>query len=163
VIAAAACSNCPTLVIERGERAVVPASCPACSTRFAEGARSRRPDGGPVAFVVVIDQGAIVGLQGEIDLFARDALRDAFDKALETDPPALVVDLAEVTFADSTALAALVRGRRLAGERPMVTVVPEGRVRRVFAIAGLDDELGVAGSRGEALEALFGRAGDGDD
>lgn len=81
---------------------------------------------------------------GELDLSAREAVRDAVVDALGG-PAAgeLIIDLREVTFIDAVAVHAAVIDSadvaRAAGVR--CRVLPSARVRRILEIAGLDEAI----------------------
>ncbi len=97
---------------------------------------------------------ATLHLHGELDLATSPVLRAGLTD-LATDPPAaLVVDVAGLSFLDSTGISVLVdayntQRRRGAGLR---VSRPTPAVRRVLAVAGLLDLFGVeadpAGSDG---------------
>ncbi|MFI5492854.1 STAS domain-containing protein [Actinoplanes sp. NPDC051859] len=53
---------------------------------------------------------ATVALRGEVDVLNVDQVRVALVEALETRPSALVVDLSELSFIDSTGLGAIIFG-----------------------------------------------------
>ena len=82
----------------------------------------------------------VVGPEGELDLAAADSFRTALQAAVRSADRAVKVDLAAVTFIDSTALAVLVDAWRRARERDVVLCVlrPAPNVRRVLDITGLD-------------------------
>lgn len=83
---------------------------------------------------------------GEIDLSTADELQSALDAALGAqDTSEVVVDLAEVGFLDSAGLRVLVSGQRTAEERSLGFRVTgaQPRVRKVIAITGLTDTLGL--------------------
>ena len=82
----------------------------------------------------------VVCPEGELDLAAAGSLRTALEEAVRTADRAVQVDLAAVTFIDSTALAVLVDAWRQATERDVVLCVlrPAPNVRRVLHITGLD-------------------------
>ena len=90
------------------------------------------------------DEGTRIELGGDLDFGTRDAIRDALNEALaEPTPPALTIDMTEVTFIDSLALHAAVvmtvDAARGAGLRPKV--LASDIVRRVLEVAGLDHVL----------------------
>ncbi len=96
----------------------------------------------------------VVLATGEVDAFAAPDLVSAF---LEIHGASRVlVDLARVSFMDSTALGAVVRNVRRLGEdgAEVKVVLPSGSARRIFEITTLDRVLPVARSRDEALAAL---------
>jgi anti-anti-sigma factor len=85
-----------------------------------------------------LDTGAIrVRLSGELDLGARDAVREALLAALDDDKPrTLLVDLAAVTFIDSEAIGAILDGY-VAAQRAGIAfrlINPRGIVQRVFEV-----------------------------
>ena len=88
----------------------------------------------------VPDEPGTITLAGELDLSAVTTIDAAIREAL-TDSRASTVklDLAAATFIDSTALGALVRGRRaaMAEGRRFVVVNPTGHVLRVLEITGV--------------------------
>ena len=106
---------------------------------------------------VVIEESSrarIVRASGELDAFAAPDLASAF---LELRGAVRVLtDLDRVSFLDSTALGAIVRGVRELGEEGarVQVVLPAGTARRIFEITALDRVLPVAASRSAALEAL---------
>jgi anti-anti-sigma factor len=76
---------------------------------------------------------------GEIDPSTADVLRHAVGEALDTHPTAIAVDLAGVTFMDSTGIGALVQARKraVAGGTALTVVDPQPSVRRILEITGL--------------------------
>jgi anti-anti-sigma factor len=90
--------------------------------------------------LVETDDGAVIVASGEIDLTACDALRRCIEGCCATHQR-VVMDLAGVTFIDSTGLNALIWAHRLLGHRPGAVVLrnPGPAVVRVLEIAGLAD------------------------
>ena len=83
----------------------------------------------------------VVSPRGELDLATVVPLRRALTAAVEApDLRLLVVDLAEVTFVDSTALGAFAGAARRAGARGTQVVLTHahGIVARAVALTGLD-------------------------
>jgi anti-sigma B factor antagonist len=83
----------------------------------------------------------VIGLEGELDAFVAPELRERLRSAIEAAAPGvLVVDLARVTFLDSTILGALVgalrRMREAGGELKLV--YPPHPASRIFELTGLD-------------------------
>jgi len=78
----------------------------------------------------------LLHLGGELDITARDALRETILAAL--DDGDVVIDLDAVTFIDSEALGALVEGYRAARSRPagFRVVNAHGMVARVLKVSG---------------------------
>ena len=91
--------------------------------------------------IVVQDQGGTVVVcpAGELDLVTADSFRAALEGAVQVAGGGVQVDLALVTFVDSTALAVLVDVWRQARERQLGFCVarPAPNVRRVLEITGL--------------------------
>lgn len=106
------------------------------------------------------EDAAVVQGAGELDAYAASDLEGAFAEVLTE--PRLVVDLAAVTFLDSTALGVAVRVmRQVAGSGgAAVLVLPRGPARRIFEITTLDKVLPVAESRADALARLAAPAAD---
>lgn len=81
---------------------------------------------------------------GELDLVVELPLRRAVSEACTRAVSQVVVDLTEVPFMDSTALSALIAGRRLCGESVRFTVRGANPVvLRLFQLTRLDELLDV--------------------
>ena len=95
---------------------------------------------------------ALVAVSGELDLASVDELRTALRTAA-TRSPSVVVDVSDVSFIDSTALAALVRSNDELSSNgvQMVMACPPGPVRRLLTMTSLDDRLILAPDRQGAL------------
>jgi anti-sigma B factor antagonist len=98
----------------------------------------------------------VVSVYGELDLHSVGSLEAEFDAAVARGAQRLVVDLAGVSFMDSTALGAIVAAHRnlraAAGEFSIVSDDP--RVVRVFQITGLDRTLRLRSSLADAVNEL---------
>ena len=83
---------------------------------------------------------ATVTVRGELDRASARLLADELGELLREGMCRLTVDLAEVTFIDSTGLATLVSALRAARERggDVVLRAPRRCVRKVLAISGAD-------------------------
>lgn len=82
---------------------------------------------------------ATVALHGEVDVLTVDQVRVALAEAIAGAPRAIVVDLAELQFIDSTGLGALVFGfqrARDAGIAFRLTRASRG-IRQVLVLSGL--------------------------
>jgi anti-sigma B factor antagonist len=98
----------------------------------------------------------VLALQGEFDIAAAPATRQAFEQALARGPSAVVVDLSGVTFADSSALRELLRAdaaMRAAGT-PFVPAAPTPTVNRLLEITRAEELLAMAPTVDEALRRL---------
>jgi anti-anti-sigma factor len=83
---------------------------------------------------------------GEVDLATADELSRAATAALQAGPDTLVIDLAAVTFLDSTGLAVLVAvtNQTTASGVRLTIRDPAPRVRNVIRITGLGEFLPIA-------------------
>jgi anti-anti-sigma factor len=93
---------------------------------------------GPIVGLAERGDVLVLSLAGELDLADAPALRDALRGAVERSPRRLVVDLAEVTFVDSTVLGALVEARARIGGEAFALAAPGLEVRRALEVSGLD-------------------------
>jgi len=88
---------------------------------------------------------------GEIDVMSAPKLHEALSLVIREEPRILQVDLANVTFIDSTGLSALVVAHRqleeAGGELRLVSVPP--KVHRVFELVGLDGRFKLNRADGE--------------
>jgi anti-anti-sigma factor len=103
--------------------------------------KDHRPD-----FAVSIEPGGhddelMVVARGEVDLLTAPMLADELDDAIGKRPETLVVDLAGVTFLDSSGCNSLVRAKRRAAVHAVALELARlsPPCRRVFEIAGLVD------------------------
>lgn len=82
---------------------------------------------------------AIMTVHGEIDSNTVEALRKCLGHVIGKDPERLIIDLAGVSFLDSSAVHAFVQARHmLTGECPVILRSPQAQARRVFELTGLD-------------------------
>lgn len=97
----------------------------------------------------------VMRIHGDIDVYTAALVREKLDDQLYEGHSDLVVDLTGVTFLDSTGLGVLVgrlkRARTLGGSLRLVG--PTERVRKVFAITGLDKVFEIHFDLGSALRA----------
>jgi anti-anti-sigma factor len=95
----------------------------------------------------------LVTVSGELDLASVDELRAAVSDVAGRSR-SVVVDVSDVSFIDSTALAALLRSNdelRSDGVAMIVACPPAGAVRRLLTMTSLDDRLTLAADRPGAL------------
>jgi anti-sigma B factor antagonist len=99
----------------------------------------------------------IVTLTGEIDLHTAPSLEQALDGVLALGGTAVALDLAEVSFVDSTVLVVLLRYRErlqnLGGE--LVVVTQDRRVLRTFEVTGLDRVFAIQRRLDDAVAAII--------
>ena len=96
----------------------------------------------------------MVVVTGEIDMATAPMLGRELTSAVEAGESAVVLDLVEVTFFDSSGLRVAIVAHRDLGEkgrRLAVACDPEGHVRRTFTLAGLSEVLDLHPSREAAL------------
>jgi anti-sigma B factor antagonist len=98
------------------------------------------------------DEAVVVSLTGELDLYNAEEVRRALLDTLVGEPEVLVVDLAEVTFIDSTALGVLIEGRsRMADRGGFRLAAPGLEVRRALEVSGLDRHFHVHDTVADAV------------
>jgi anti-anti-sigma factor len=110
---------------------------------------------------VVLGDGSLgVRLKGELTLQTAPALTTALGRlATEHAAGALVIDLRDVSYLDSTCLSAMLEARRVQerhGGRLELLVEPGGSVSDLFRISGTRDLLGVREDADGPLESLVG-------
>ena len=80
-----------------------------------------------------------VTLRGEIDTTTVGVLRECLGQVVRRNPARLIIDLAGVSFLDTSAVHAFVQARHeLPGECSVVLRSPQRQARRVFELTGLD-------------------------
>jgi anti-sigma B factor antagonist len=98
----------------------------------------------------------VVALAGELDLTATPSVQSHLDAAVAGAEPRVVVDMARVTFADSSFLHSLMRAwrqaRRAGGDIAIVCADPA--IRRLLDVFGVSNEISVYGDVGGAVSAL---------
>jgi anti-sigma B factor antagonist len=108
----------------------------------------------PVKEVVSLDGAVVVRLAGELDLYNADAVRAALFEAASGAAERLVVDLAAVSFIDSTALGVLIEARsKLKNRSAFFLASPGLETRRALEVSGLDRHFNVQDSVDSALGA----------
>jgi len=112
--------------------------------------RSSRPR---VDEVTSQDDAAIVKLAGEIDMNHSPAMHQALLEVLKSQPRRLIVDLADVSYMDSSGVGTLVDALRrvhgYGGKMALVAVAP--RVLSVLQITKLDQFFEIHSTVQEAL------------
>lgn len=95
-----------------------------------------------------------IRLAGELEIGRKRELREAF--ALPLHAPAVLVDLADVTYADSTALTELLRFCVTAqrDQVPIAVVIRTRQFARLVQYAGLAEAFKIFDDCGEALAYL---------
>ena len=98
---------------------------------------------GPVAIDVSTDDdgSAVVRISGELDISAVDALESEVAPVLANRPRRLVVDVSDLRFADSSAIALWVRWASTTGDFELRH--PSPLLLRVITAMGLAEKLAV--------------------
>ena len=96
----------------------------------------------------LFEQGLMVRLSDEIDLFVRDDLRDALLPLV--DSPVAIIDITDVTYSDTTLLNAIItlaKRRSAAGnDLPLRIAGASSHVRRILALTHVDQIVCFYGS-----------------
>jgi anti-anti-sigma factor len=106
------------------------------------------PDPGD-AFDVTVDVehhdvAIVLRVAGELDMLTTPKLQESVTRELAARPPVLVIDLTDVTFLASSAMAAIVGAHQQAGDASAVRVVATSReTARPLEVAGLDSYLAI--------------------
>jgi anti-sigma B factor antagonist len=102
-------------------------------------------------------------VEGELDLSTATQLEKPLEEAIDSPRAAVLIDLTDCTFIDSTGIAMIVRawqrvdaGAGNGGEGDLVLCCQNEQVRRVLEVTGLEHSLRVLGTRDEAVAALRG-------
>ena len=87
----------------------------------------------------------VVTVIGELDMGDADRVGDVLSEAAGSGRPIVRVDLSGLTFADSSAIKALLLGAKAADDSGVTyeIVNPHGSVRRLLGVTGLDEALTV--------------------
>jgi anti-anti-sigma factor len=106
-----------------------------------------------------LEQGVrTISVRGELDLSTAPDLEGPLEETLDSGEGAVLIDLSQCEFIDSTGIALIVRAwQRLdSGEngRALVICSQNDQVRRVLEITGLELSIPVHTTRDEALAAI---------
>jgi anti-sigma B factor antagonist len=107
-----------------------------------------------------VDGWPVLALSGEHDLSTAPELRARLYELSESD--AVIIDMDQTTFVDSSILGVLVGGLRRARERdvPFGLVLGDDAhpaIRRIFELTGLHDVFPIYASRADAQAGLSGQ------
>ena len=105
----------------------------------------------------------LLEIHGELDLSTATQLEKPLEEAVESEDGAVLIDLADCQFIDSTGLALIVRAWQRVdaaagngGKGGLVLCCQNEQVRRVLEVTGLEHSLRVFPTRDEAAAALRG-------
>jgi anti-sigma B factor antagonist len=109
------------------------------------------------------DGATIVALAGELDLSTIPRMEGPLLEQVRQ-RPAVVLDLSDLSFIDSSGIGILIKASQQSNGTPMRVVIgPGSQVERIFRIAGIEKALRVFVDRDEALGELAPSArGNGD-
>jgi anti-sigma B factor antagonist len=126
--------------------------------------RKRRNDAEPPASrvlplevnVTAADFGVLVTITGELDIATVPRVRAALSAHDVAGGEAVVVDLSDVTFMDSSGLSLFLTLERELRERGgrLAIACPDGAARLIFDVTGLDGHLPLYPSRDTAAAAV---------
>jgi anti-sigma B factor antagonist len=109
----------------------------------------------------VDDHTHVLALRGELDVATVPRLADPLREAIAAGKTAVVIDLGELTFLDSTGLMVLLNGLRRVVRQGgnLVVMCTNPTVLRLFDITGTASTFTVVDSREKALAAAQGEGG----
>jgi anti-sigma B factor antagonist len=117
-----------------------------------------RKEGTKVVFAVTqrkLQDALVLAIEGELDLASAPSLKWELAEALAAGPRYTILDLAGVSFIDSTALGVLVGARRgLAHDARLVLCSARADVLAVFELTGLDSTFEIVPSLEDALRVV---------
>lgn len=95
----------------------------------------------------------VIALRGELDVATVGALAEPLREVIAAGKRAIVIDLSELTFLDSTGLMVLLNGlRRIVGQGGRLAIVcANPTVLRLFEITGTTSTFTILPSRAAAL------------
>ena len=105
----------------------------------------------------LLDNGLVLEVHGEVDVASSGEVRERLRAAAETGASRILVDLSDVTFIDSIAMAGIVGAqRRLPPGGRLAIVAYHPYVLLVLEAVGLQHVVHVYPTRAEAEEYLAG-------
>ncbi len=98
----------------------------------------------------------VVSVVGELDAATAPQLDDTLKQTLSSSVGAILIDLSDCSFIDSTGLGVVVSGRTRAREKDQrfELCCAADQARRILEITGLDDAFGLYETRDDALAAI---------
>ena len=98
----------------------------------------------------------LISLAGEVDLYTAPEFKQQLLEVISQGAQAVIVDLSNTTFIDSTTLGVLVGGvKRLRPNGGQLSLVCSDRnITKIFEITGLDRVFTIHATREEAVEAI---------
>ncbi|MCW2648143.1 MAG: anti-anti-sigma factor [Pseudonocardiales bacterium] len=98
----------------------------------------------------------VLEVRGEVDVYSAPALADGLNTLIDSGTKAVIVDLTEVGFLDSTGLGVLVAARSAAADagRALPIACAHERILKLFKITGLDAVFEIHPSVDAAVHSL---------
>jgi anti-sigma B factor antagonist len=98
----------------------------------------------------------VLEVRGEVDVYSAPALADGLNTLLDSGTKAVIVDLTQVGFLDSTGLGVLVAARSAATDagRALPIACAGERILKLFKITGLDAVFDIHPSVDAAAQSL---------
>ena len=114
----------------------------------------------PAAFAIdehpVTGDRHVVAVRGELDLYTACELKEVFAGAIDAGRIRIIVDLAETTFLDTSALSVLLSAFKRVRSRggTLVLVGLNDKIAKVFEITRMDQTFTIVPTREAAAEAI---------
>jgi anti-sigma B factor antagonist len=101
----------------------------------------------------------VFAVSGELDQATASDLREPLREAIEGEARAVVIDMTQCGFIDSTGLGVIVEAWKQLQERngdsaAFAICCPEPEVRRLLEVTGLDQAIAIRDTREEAVDAI---------
>jgi anti-sigma B factor antagonist len=98
---------------------------------------------------------SVLDVVGEVDVYSAPELRERLSEQLSAASPSLIVNLADVTFLDSTGIGTLVAGLNRAVQfgGTLTLVSDHDRILKLFRITGLDSVFTICPSVDAAISS----------
>lgn len=101
----------------------------------------------------------VFAISGELDQATAGELREPLHAAIDGETRAVVIDMTDCGFIDSTGLGVVVEAWKQLQERngekaAFAICCPEPEVRRLLEVTGLDQAIPLRATREEAIDAL---------
>ncbi|HET8894363.1 MAG TPA: STAS domain-containing protein [Gaiellaceae bacterium] len=102
------------------------------------------------------DEFRLISVVGEVDLYTAPQLKTELNAAADESTRAVIVDLTECTFIDSTALGVLVSAKKsfVAKGLELSLAISDHNILKVFEITGLNRVFRIHVTRSEAVDGL---------
>lgn len=100
-----------------------------------------------------VGDATVVSADGELDLHTAASLKSALDDAIDAGDRLIVADLGPVDFMDSTGLSVIISAVAALGRdgRELRVVASAPRIKKVFELTGVDQQVGIYASVDEAV------------